>query len=72
VLPTISQVLFYLRRSTALAGLEMAGTLNQAKTAAGPELINATLIITIILIVAFTGLYIHAWQKKTRFTSCLI
>ena len=64
VLPTISQVLFYLRRSVAPAGLEMASALNQAKTAAGPEIINATLIIPIILIVAFTGLYIYMRGRK--------
>ncbi len=38
---------------------EMAKALNDAKTAAGPEIINATLVIPLILTVAFIGLYFY-------------
>lgn len=44
---------------SAPAGSEMATTLNQAKAEAGPEIINATLIIPIILSIAFTILVIY-------------
>ena len=49
---------------SAAAGTEMASLYNQARTAAGPEVINATLIIPIVLIVAFTGLVIYMRGKK--------
>ncbi len=49
---------------SAPAGTEMANLYNQARTAAGPEVINATLIIPIVLIVAFTGLAIYMRGKK--------
>ena len=42
----------------------MAGALNEAKAAAGPEIINVTLIIPIVLIVAFTGLFLYMRSKK--------
>ena len=45
--------------SEAAAGTEMANALNAAKTAAGPEIINATLTIPIILTIAFAGLYFY-------------
>jgi len=48
----------------AAPGTEMANALNTAKTAAGPEIINATLTIPIILIVAFAGLYIFMRGRK--------
>lgn len=48
----------------APAGSEMANTLNDARRAAGPEILNATLVIPIILIVAFTGLVIYMRNKK--------
>ena len=38
---------------------QMAAALNQAKAEAGPEIINATLIIPIILIIAFTVLFFY-------------
>jgi fucose permease len=44
---------------------EMQEALKQAKTAAGPEIINATLVIPIILTVAFIGLYFYM-RNKTK------
>jgi hypothetical protein len=37
---------------------------NEAKKLAGPEIINATLTIPVILIVAFGGLYVYMRNKK--------
>ena len=48
----------------AAPGSEMANALTAAKTAAGPEIINATLIIPIILTVAFAGLFIYMKGRK--------
>lgn len=48
----------------AAPGTEMANALNEAKKAAGPEILNATLIIPIVLIVAFTILLIYMRSKK--------
>ena len=42
----------------------MINALNEAKKAAGPEIINATLTIPIILIVAFTVLFFYMRSKK--------
>jgi MFS family permease len=50
--------------TAAPAGTEMANQLNQAKTQAGPEILNATLVIPIILIVAFTGLVLYMRKRK--------
>ena len=50
--------------NAAAPGTEMANALNEAKKAAGPEILNATLVIPIILIVAFTGLVIYMRGKK--------
>ncbi|MGZ5255906.1 MAG: MFS transporter, partial [Flavitalea sp.] len=50
--------------NSAPAGSEMANALNQAKAEAGPEIINATLVIPIILIVAFSGLVIYMRNRK--------
>lgn len=50
--------------NAAPAGSEMANALAEAKKAAGPEIINTTLVIPIILIVAFTGLVIYMRNKK--------
>ncbi len=50
--------------TAAPAGSEMANTLNQAKAQAGPEIINATMVIPIILIVAFAGLVIYMRNRK--------
>ncbi len=48
----------------AAPGTEMANALTAAKTAAGPEIINATLTIPIILTIAFAGLYIYMRGRK--------
>jgi MFS family permease len=48
----------------APAGSEMAAALAEAKKAAGPEILNATLVIPIILSVAFAGLVIYMRGKK--------
>lgn len=50
--------------TAAPAGSEMANQLTQAKTQAGPEILNATLVIPIILIVAFTGLVLYMRKRK--------
>ena len=42
----------------------MANVLVQAKKSAGPEIINATLIIPLVLIIAFAGLNIYMRRKK--------
>ena len=44
---------------SAEAGTEMANAYASARSAAGPEILNATLIIPIILTVAFAGLFIY-------------
>ncbi len=43
---------------------EMANVLNEAKKLAGPQIINVTLIIPIILIAAFIGLFIYMRSRK--------
>jgi hypothetical protein len=43
---------------------QMKAALGEANKAAGPEIINTTLVIPIILIVAFTGLYLYMRNKK--------
>ncbi len=43
---------------------EMKTALAEANKAAGPEIINTTLVIPVILIVAFTGLYLYMRNKK--------
>jgi hypothetical protein len=48
----------------AAAGTEFANVLNEAKKAAGPEIINFTLIIPIFLTVAFIGLYLYMKGRK--------
>lgn len=52
--------------SAAAADSEMGKALAQAKVTAGPEIINATLIIPIILTVAFIGLYIYMRGKSKQ------
>ena len=42
----------------------MASALMEAKKAAGPEIINATLVIPVVLIVAFTGLFFYMRSRK--------
>ena len=51
--------------STAAGGTEMANLFSEAKKAAGPEILNATLIIPIILTIAFAGLFFYMRGKKT-------
>lgn len=48
----------------AAAGTEMATALAEAKKAAGPEILNTTLLIPVILTVAFAGLLIYMRRKK--------
>jgi MFS family permease len=43
---------------------EMKAALDEANKTAGPDIINTTLVIPIILIVAFMGLYIYMRNKK--------
>jgi hypothetical protein len=50
--------------SAADATPAMATALNDAKAAAGPAIINVTLVIPIILIVAFAGLFFYMRSKK--------
>ena len=51
------------------AGVSSEAAINEAKKAAGPEVLNATLIIPIILIVAFTLLLFYMRSKKNPNTS---
>ena len=48
----------------AAAGTDMANLLMEARKAAGPEILNLTLIIPIVLIAAFTGLVLYMRSKK--------
>ncbi len=50
----------------AAPGSDMATLLGEAKKGAGPQVLNITLIIPIVLIVAFTGLVIY--MRKKHFT----
>lgn len=50
--------------SASTATPEMATILNDAKKIAGPEIINVTMIIPIILIAAFIGLNIYMRSRK--------
>lgn len=50
--------------SDATATPEMAAALNEAKKAAGPEIINATLVIPLALIVAFAILFVYMRGRK--------
>ena len=50
------------------AGVTSVDAVNEAKKAAGPEVLNATLIIPIILIVAFTILFFYMRSKKNNDT----
>src|SRR5882724_4900026 len=55
-LPSGADVKQYLN---APDGSAMAAALNEAKKAAGPEIINTTLMIPLVLIIAFTGLVFY-------------
>jgi MFS family permease len=46
------------------ATAEMKAALSEANKGAGPEIINTTLVIPLILVAAFTGLYIYMRNKK--------
>lgn len=50
--------------ANAASGSNMATVFASAKTAAGPAVINVTLIIPVILTVAFAGLTIYMKQRK--------
>jgi fucose permease len=50
--------------NAAPANSEMAGALVEAKRAAGPEVLNTTLVIPIVLSVAFAGLVIYMRGRK--------
>lgn len=50
--------------ANAAAGSDMANAMNEAKKAAGPEIINATLVIPIILTVAFIGLNLYMRKRN--------
>lgn len=52
--------------SAAAADSEMGKALAGAKTAAGPEIINATLVIPVILIVAFAALLLFMRNKQKQ------
>ncbi len=52
--------------TSAAPGTEMATALNDAKRAAGPEIINATLMIPLMLIVAFIILNIYMRNRNKR------
>lgn len=49
----------------AASGTEMSMALNEAKKAAGPEIINVTMVIPIVLTIAFAGLVIYMKKKKS-------
>ena len=49
---------------SAGAGTDMAKAFDAARSAAGPEVLNTTLLIPIALIVAFTGLVFYMRSKK--------
>ncbi len=50
------------------ATAEMKAAVGEANKAAGPEIINTTLIIPIILIILFTGLYFYMRNRKKSFS----
>jgi len=50
--------------ANAAAGSDMANALVEAKKTAGPDIINVTLIIPIVLIAAFAGLFLYMRNKK--------
>jgi len=53
--------------TNAPGGSEMANALAEAKKAAGPQILDTTLIIPIVLVFAFTGLVVYMrGRKKTQ------
>jgi MFS family permease len=59
---------------SAGAGTDMAKAFDAARSAAGPEVLNTTLLIPIALIVAFTGLvfYMRAKKKTTPLSTAVV
>ena len=62
-LPEGSQLTSYIE---AAPGSDMAMALNDAKKLAGPEIINVTMVIPVVLIVAFTGLFFYMRSKSKQ------
>ncbi|MDB5013460.1 MAG: hypothetical protein JWQ25_1662, partial [Daejeonella sp.] len=62
-LPTGADVATYIG---AAPGTEMANLYAQATTAAGPDVIRATLVIPIVLSVAFAGLVFYMRSRKKQ------
>lgn len=62
-LPSGADVAAY---NAAPAGSDMANTLNNAKSLAGPHIINTTLTIPLILIAAFAILFIYMRSRNTK------
>jgi MFS family permease len=60
-LPTGADLKAY---TDAPGGSEMANALTEAKKAAGPQILDTTLIIPIILILAFTGLVVYMRGRR--------
>ncbi len=52
--------------NSAPAGSDMANALNNAKSLAGPHIINTTLTIPLILIAAFAVLFVYMRSKNTK------
>ncbi|RBQ11386.1 MFS transporter [Pedobacter miscanthi] len=57
--------------SKASEGSLLAQDLNEAKNMAGPEILQATLVIPLILVLAFTGLLLYMRSRKLRATKSL-
>jgi len=51
---------------SAAAGTTEAASFVQAQAVAGPEILKVTLVIPIILIVAFTGLFFYMKGRKKQ------
>jgi MFS family permease len=49
---------------SAAAGSDMAKSFDDARSAAGPEVLNTTLVIPIVLILAFAGLLMYMRNRK--------
>jgi MFS family permease len=62
-LPVGADLSVYLQTES---GTEMSNLLYQAKSAAGPEVLNATLVIPIVLIFAFTGLFFYMRSRNKK------
>ena len=52
--------------NSGAATAEMRTALGEANKAAGPEILNTTLIIPLVLVVAFAGLLIYMRNKKSK------